>query len=157
MCASVAPSQSETSACTIDCGCTTTSIWSYGVPNSQCASITSRPLFISVAESIVIFPPIAQVGCCSAASTLTSRELGAAAAAERAARRGQRQARDGPRPLALDQLLQRGMLGVDRDQLCSGGLAERHHELTAHDERLLVRERDVDALGERDDRRPQAG
>ena len=45
---------------------------SYGVPNRWCASITSRPLFISVAESIVILPPIAQVGCASASSTLTS-------------------------------------------------------------------------------------
>ena len=34
--------------------------------------MTSRPLFISVAESIVILPPIAQVGCCSACSTVTS-------------------------------------------------------------------------------------
>ena len=30
--------------------------------NSQRASITSSPLFISVAESIVIFGPIRQVG-----------------------------------------------------------------------------------------------
>ena len=71
-CASVAPSYRFASAWTIDCGCTTTSIRSYGVPNSQCASITSRPLFISVAESIVILPPIAQVGCASACSTVTS-------------------------------------------------------------------------------------
>ena len=34
--------------------------------------MTSRPLFISVAESIVILPPIAQVGCLSACSTVTS-------------------------------------------------------------------------------------
>ena len=58
--------------CTSDCGCTTTSIRSYGVPNRWWASITSRPLFISVAESIVILPPIAQVGCASACSTVTS-------------------------------------------------------------------------------------
>ncbi len=56
----------------IDCGCTTTSMRSYGVPNRWCASITSRPLFISVAESIVILPPIAQVGCLSASLTSTS-------------------------------------------------------------------------------------
>ena len=31
-------------------------------PNSQCASITSSPLFISVAESMVILRPICQVG-----------------------------------------------------------------------------------------------
>ena len=40
-------------------------------PNSQCASITSRPLFISVAESMVILRPICQVGCCSASSAVT--------------------------------------------------------------------------------------
>ena len=33
--------------------------------------MTSRPLFMSVAESMVIFPPIAQVGCASASSTVT--------------------------------------------------------------------------------------
>ena len=33
--------------------------------------MTSRPLFISVAESIVILPPMSQVGCCSACSTVT--------------------------------------------------------------------------------------
>ena len=34
-----------------------------GVLNSQCASITPRPLFMSVAESMVIFRPIRRVGC----------------------------------------------------------------------------------------------
>ena len=62
-CAIIDPSVSSTIECTTDCGCTTTSIWSARTPNSQCASITSRPLFISVAESIVIFRPIRQVGC----------------------------------------------------------------------------------------------
>ena len=126
-----------------------------GVPNSQCASITSRPLFISVAESIVIFPPIAHVGCCSACSTVTP----SSSAAERP-RNGPPDAvivsrSTVPAPLAGDQLVQRGVLGVDRDQLGAGRLGERHHELAAHDERLLVGQRDVDALGERDDRRAQ--
>ena len=65
---------------TSDCGCTTTSIRSYGVPNRWWASISSRPLFISVAESIVILPPIAQVGCASACSTVTSSQLARACA-----------------------------------------------------------------------------
>ena len=47
-CAIVAPSTNSTMLCTIDCGCTTTSIRSKPTPNSSCASITSRPLFISV-------------------------------------------------------------------------------------------------------------
>ncbi len=71
MCASDEPSQSEISPWITDCGCTTTSIRSYGVPKRWCASISSRPLFISVAESIVILPPIAQVGCLSACATVT--------------------------------------------------------------------------------------
>src|SRR3954470_7612965 len=69
--ASAAPSHSVTRAWAIDCGCTTTSIRSYGVPNRWWASISSRPLFISVAESIVILPPIVQVGCLRASSTVT--------------------------------------------------------------------------------------
>ena len=44
------------------CGCTTTSIRSYGIPKSTCASITSSALFASEALSMVIFRPIAQVG-----------------------------------------------------------------------------------------------
>src|SRR2546423_862386 len=57
---------------TIDCGWTTTSMSSYPIPNRWCASITSRPLFISVAESIVIFAPMLQVGWASASATVTS-------------------------------------------------------------------------------------
>ena len=45
--------------------------------NSQCASITSRPLFINVAESIVIFGPILHVGCRSASSGVTCGSLAA--------------------------------------------------------------------------------
>ena len=72
ICAMIEPSFNSTIECTIDCGCTTTSICEAGTPNSQCASITSRPLFISVAESMVIFGPICQVGCFSASAAVTS-------------------------------------------------------------------------------------
>ena len=48
--ASVEPSTNSTMECTTDCGWTTTSIRSNGTSNSRCASMTSRPLFISVAE-----------------------------------------------------------------------------------------------------------
>ena len=51
-CALIAPSSNSTIECTIDCGCSSTVIFSTGVPNSQCASITSKPLFTSVDESI---------------------------------------------------------------------------------------------------------
>ncbi len=70
-CASAAPSRKRTTPWTTELGCTTTSILGYGRPKRKCASISSRPLFASVAESIVIFGPIDQVGCASASSTVT--------------------------------------------------------------------------------------
>ena len=155
MCALVEPSHSCTSAWTIDCGCTTTSMRSYGVPNRWWASISSRPLFISVAESIVILPPIVQVGCVE--RLLDGHVLQVRAAAERAAGGGDDQLLDHAGRLAGQQVVQRGVLGVDRDELGAGRLGERGHELAADDERLLVGERHVDALGERHDRGPEAG
>ena len=70
-CASRAPSRKRTSPCTVEPGWTTTSICSYGMPKSQCASISSSPLFARVAESTLIFRPMFQVGCASASSTVT--------------------------------------------------------------------------------------
>src|SRR5688572_8731937 len=66
--ASHEPSRNSTSECTIDCGWTTTSIRSGGSANKWLASISSRPLFMSVAESTLILAPIAQVGWRSASS-----------------------------------------------------------------------------------------
>ena len=43
-----------------------------GTPNSQCASITSRPLFIIVAQSTLILRPITQLGCAQASSGVTA-------------------------------------------------------------------------------------
>jgi hypothetical protein len=53
--------------------------------------------------------------------------------------------------------MQRRVLRVDGDQLSAGGLGQRGHELAAHDERLLVGQGDIDALGERHDRGSEAG
>ena len=66
------PSVSSTIEWITDCGWITTSIWPPSTPNSQCASMTSRPLFISVAESMVILRPIRHVGCFSASSAETA-------------------------------------------------------------------------------------
>ena len=55
-------------------------------PNSSCASITSRPLFMSVEESTVIFGPICQVGWARASSTVTA----ASSSAPRPERTGRR-------------------------------------------------------------------
>ena len=47
-----------------------TTIWilSSGRPNSHTASISSSPLFIRVAESMVIFAPMFQLGCLRASA-----------------------------------------------------------------------------------------
>ena len=45
--------------------------------NRWCASISSRPLFISVAESMVTFGPIDQLGCRSACSGVAARDRSA--------------------------------------------------------------------------------
>ena len=71
-CASTEPSMNSTIEWTIDCGCTSTPMRSMPMPNNQCASIISSPLLHSVAESIVTFGPISQVGCASACATVTS-------------------------------------------------------------------------------------
>ena len=47
------------------------------------------------------------------------------------------------------------MLGVDRQDLGAGGLSKLHHELSPHDQRLLVGQREVDALAERGDGRQE--
>ena len=65
-CAIVEPSTNSTIECTTDWGCTTTWMSCAGTPKSRCASISSSPLFMSVAELIVTTGPIDQVGCASA-------------------------------------------------------------------------------------------
>ena len=70
-CAFTAPSANCTIECITDCGCTTTSMSSAPTPKSHFASITSNPLFIIEAESMVIFAPILQLGCLSACSFVT--------------------------------------------------------------------------------------
>ena len=72
ICALTDPSANSTMEWMVLCGWTTTSILSQGTLNNQCVSITSNALFISVAESIVIFLPIFQVGCWSARSGVTA-------------------------------------------------------------------------------------
>ena len=69
-CASTEPSANSVSACTTDCGCTTTSMASNGSPNRKCASITSSALFTSEALSIEIFLPMRHVGWLSASCTV---------------------------------------------------------------------------------------
>ena len=110
---------------------------------------------MSVAESIVIFPPMSQVGCASASSRVTeSRSVRPRNGPPLAVRTSRS---IGARPLARDQLEERGMLGVHGQQLRPRGLCESGHQLAADDEALLVRQCEVDALPERRHRGAQAG
>ena len=91
------PSMYSTIECTIDCGCTITCTWSGARSKSQRASMISSPLFIRVAESIVILAPIFHVGCWSASSTVIAAKRLRRPLAERAAG-GRQQDRGGRRP-----------------------------------------------------------
>ena len=127
---------------------------SYGRPKRKCASITSSPLFASVAESIVIFAPMFQVGCASASVGRDVGELVARAAAERAAARGE----DDRLRLAGERALEeRRVLAVDRDQRSSAALARGERELARRNEALLVGERERHAALERPHRPGQPG
>ena len=64
-CASIELSMNSIREWHIASGWIVTLIFSGGIPNSWWASITSRPLFIIVAESTVIFFPIFHTGCLS--------------------------------------------------------------------------------------------
>ena len=101
-----------------DCGWRTTSIRSGATPKRKCASRISSPLFIIVAESIVIFGPIFQVGC---AKRVVDRDRverrRAAARPERPARSRQDETRGPPRTARTQGLVDRAVLGVDRDDL----------------------------------------
>ena len=87
------------------------------MPKRKCASISSSPLFASVAESTVIFGPMLQVGCASASSGVTFER------ARRACVRGTGR----PSPVStsvctcsgralLEALEERGVLAVDRQR-----------------------------------------
>jgi len=75
ICATTEPSTHSTIEWMIDCGWMTTPRRSGGTSKSQRASMTSSPLFIIVAESIVIFGPIFQVGWASASSIVIASNV----------------------------------------------------------------------------------
>ena len=70
-CAFTEPSSNCTIEWMTDCGCTSTSIFSNGMLNSHLASMTSNPLFIRLALSMVTFGPILQLGCLRALCRVT--------------------------------------------------------------------------------------
>ena len=142
--ASVEPSTNCTIECTIDCGCTTTSIRSRSTPYSRCASSSSSPLLTRVAQLVVITRPMSQVGWASACSGRDVPHLLAGAPAERTAARGQHQPVDLCGGAAAQALRERGVLGVDRHDLSR--LARAPVTSAAADHQGLL-------VGQREDRR----
>ena len=139
--AMVDPSTNSTIECTIDCGCTTTSMWWYVTSKSRCASITSRPLFTRVAEFVVTTRPMSHVGV---GECLGGRHL-----RERRARcdRG----KDRRMPSARVGAPRRGRptrsaCAIAECSESTGtiwpGAASARDEIAADDERLLVRKRE---------------
>ena len=107
------PSTKRTAEWTTLCGWMTTSIASSPTSYSQRASTTSRPLFASVAESIVIFAPIDQVGWRRACCGVTAdRSAGPSRNGPPEAVRIER--RDPRHRLADEALPDRRVLGIDR-------------------------------------------
>ena len=78
-------------------------------------------------------------------------------AAERAAGARQDEARDLVGRRALQALVERGVLAVDRQDAPAAALLRGERKLARGDEALLVREREVDAVLERPERRVDAG
>ena len=153
--ASEAPSLRSTSEWTSDCGWTTTSIRSYGTPKRWWASIASKPLFISVAESIVIRPPMRQVGCARASSTETpERSVRPRKGPPDAVSTRRSTVPGGSAPISWKSAECSESTGSRRQPPCLG---EGHRQLAADHQALLVGEGDVDPLAERDDRRAQPG
>ena len=139
-CAIVAPSQNSTMLCTTDCGCTTTSIRSKPTSKSSCASMTSRPLFISVELSIGDLGAHVPRGVRERVGDRDLLQLFARATAERSAARGQHDARHFGRATRAQALPDRGVFGVDGDDLSPARGARLRDDRSGRDQALLVRE-----------------
>ena len=155
-CASEAPSRKRTIAWTTEVGWTTTSICSYGSPNRKCASISSSPLFASVAESIGDLRPHVPRRVGERVGAGHVRQLLARSAAKRAARGCEDDRVDRLEVAPLQALEDRGVLAVDREEKPSTPLPRCERELAGRDEALLVGQRERDAPLERPERRWKA-
>ena len=156
-CASVAPSHRLTSAWTIDCGCTTTSI-AVVRRAEQVVRLDHLEALVhqrrGVDRDLAAHRPRRVLERLLDGDVL---QLGARAAAERAAGGGQRRA-GRPCPARSPAISWCSAECSESTGMSCAPVAsaQRHHQLAADDERLLVGERDVDALGQRDDRRARA-
>ncbi len=123
------PSVNSTSEWTTLWGWITASILEYGSPYSHLASMTSNALLTSVAESMVIFGPMRQVGCDSASSAVTPARDRRVAAAKRSPAGGEHQARHARHLLAGQALPDGRVLAVDRAKAVERVAAELLEEV----------------------------
>ena len=107
-------------------------------PKSQCASMTSRPLFISVAESMVIFRPICHVGWRSAASGRTAPSAARGISSKRASRGRQDEAAHLVGRAAVQALVDRVVFTVHRQNGHSVAAGRGGDQFTGHDQHFLV-------------------
>jgi len=97
-----------------------------------------QPLFMRVAESIVIFRPMVQVGWARASAGVTRSKVSRARVRNGPPEAVSNQAPDLVRAPAVQALVQRAVLAVDGQQLAAAGAGLTHHQLARHDQRLLV-------------------
>ena len=156
MCASEAPSFRWISEWMIDCGWTTTSMLRVG-DAEEVVGLDQLEALVEERRRVDRDPPAHLPG--GVRERLVDRDLREVLAlAERPARGGEDELFDRARRLlGVDELEERRVLGVDRDDLRLGRFGQGRDQLAADDQALLVREGEVDALAQRDDRRPQAG
>ena len=151
----------STSECTTLWGWITASILEYGSRYSHLASMTSNALLTSVAESIVIFGPIRQVGCASASSTVTASSDSGIATPERSPAGGQHQTRHraSGSPTRHCQMAECS-LSTGRSRSSGSppsSSSSARDQVPAGDERLLVGQRHAPPRAQRGEDRRQCG
>ncbi len=127
------------------------------MPKSQRASITSSPLFMSVAESMVIFLPMLQFGCFSAWASVTFARSFFANVPEGPARCGQDQLPDVPVRAGMKALKDGAVLAVHRKEPDAAASALGHDQFAGGHQHFFVRQRDVLAGLDRGHGRHQPG
>ncbi len=156
-CASTEPSRNATRLCTIDSGCTRISIRS-------CAE-AEQVVGLDQLEALVhhrrrIDRDLGAHGPVRVSDRLARRDgrhLGARAAAERPAGRGQDQPLDALGGLAAQRLEDRVVLGIDRQQHGAAARDLGHQQRAGADQAFLGGERDHRAAAHRGERRAEAG
>ncbi len=142
ICARMEPSMNSTSEWTVDCGWTVTRTFSAGRSKRRQASMTSKPLFIMVAESMVMRWPMTQVGCLRACAGVMWSKSASGRVAERAPGGGEPDLLDLGGGAAAHGLVDGVVLGVDGEEgdvaVAGGG----DDEVAGGDEALLVGEAD---------------